>query len=427
MRTDAMIKRLGMAVTVVLAVASPAKRAWADVDLFSRDTVSGLVDLRLSAADGERSWLDAKFGKLRYGGDEVRPSLADAAFAWRPQLSWDLSATIHGEYQDGAGPDLIQAYLTYKPTPHSPTHFSARFGMFYPEISLEHEGAIWKTIYTITPSAINSWVGEEIKTTGLEATVSRPIADHQFSATAAVFDFNDTSATLLTFRGWGLDDMKAPTFGKWDLPPLDAFIKLPQPDETYPVRQIDKRIGYYGRLEWTPPIRATFTAFYYNNNGNRIGEDPVKQWAWATEFLNLGVNWAVSDTTHVLSQFMTGKTLMGYKGPKTIWVDMDFNSAYLLVTQDFTPVDTVTGRIDVFSTRDNAPQSGGLAFVNPAAASRNEHGWALTADYRRTLSSYAALFVEALHVDSDRASRVLVALPAGQAQTMVQASLRLTF
>ena len=193
------------------------------------------------------------------------------------------------------------------------------------------------------------------------------------------------------------------------------------------MRKIDRRIGYYGRLEWTPPARVSFTAFYYNNMGNKIGVDSEHQWAWATQFWNLGMDLALGDHTRLLSQVMSGQTLMGYKGPKTIWIDMDFTSAYLLLTHDFTTVDAVTGRFDYFTTHDNAPQSGGFAFVSPASASRDEDGWALTADYKRTLSSHAALFLEAVRVSSDRASRVLVPLPAQQDQTMVQASLRLSF
>ena len=49
----------------LLACAAPAE---AQVDLLSRSVISGQADLRLSAADGEPSWLDGGFGKARYGG-----------------------------------------------------------------------------------------------------------------------------------------------------------------------------------------------------------------------------------------------------------------------------------------------------------------------------------------------------------------------
>ncbi len=424
-------KHLGMAIGVLLVAFAPAKRAWSQVDLVSRETFTGLLDLRLSATTGERSFVDGDFGKLRFDGGgstvKIRPSLADAAIAWRPRLSWAWSATVHAEMQDGVKPDLIQAYFTYKPTPKSATRFQARMGLLYPEISLEHEGALWKTSYTITPSAINSWVGEEVKPLAVEATVRRPIGDHEFSATAAVFDYNDTSGTLLTFRGWALHDLKAPTRHEWALPPLDNFIKGPQSRESYPVRHIDDRIGYYGRLEWAPPIGATFNLFYYNNLGDKTSKDWDKQWSWATEFWNGGVNWALNDKVRILGQVMSGRTLMGFKGPKTIWIDMDFASAYVLATRKIGETDQLTGRLEFFRTRDNSPQSGGYAFANRIAADRKEDGWAMTAAYKRTLTPNAALFFEALHVSSERKARVLTLTPQGQAQTMFQTSLRLSF
>ncbi|HEX4096772.1 MAG TPA: hypothetical protein VHX64_08585, partial [Caulobacteraceae bacterium] len=196
----------------MLFAASPAL---ADPDLFSRDAFEGLIDIRAIGVDGQPSYLDGGFGRLRYGGTSAggfagELSLADMALVWKPQFTWALGAIVDVEHQDGQqhGIDLVQAYLTYRPTPGADTRFTARAGLYYPPISEEHEGPSWSVADTITPSAINSWVGEEVKVVGGEAKVTHRFGDQELSATFGLFGYDDTAGTLLAFRGWGLTDMK---------------------------------------------------------------------------------------------------------------------------------------------------------------------------------------------------------------------------
>ena len=74
----------------------------------------------------------------------------------------------------------------------------------------------------VTPSAINSWIGEEVKVGGVEATLSTMIGEHACRLTVAAFELNDTAGTLLTFRGWALHDEKATLFGFQPLPVMNA-------------------------------------------------------------------------------------------------------------------------------------------------------------------------------------------------------------
>src|SRR6185295_7315933 len=99
---------------------------------------------------------------------------------------------------------------------------SGRLGLMWPPVSLEHEGADWHVADTITPSAINSWIGEEVRPVALEGTVSISAGDHKLRTTAAIFAANDTSGTLLTFRGWALHDRTTLAFNRWPLPPIDG-------------------------------------------------------------------------------------------------------------------------------------------------------------------------------------------------------------
>ena len=413
------------ALLVWSAAACPAS---AEPDLVSRDTFTGLVDLRAAAADGERSWMNGGFGKTRFGNDrgDMHGQLvvADAALAWKPRLTWDLGAVIDGEVQKFGGyhADLIQAFLSYKPAPHGPLHYSLRAGLLYPEISEEHSGPLWEAQDTLTPSAINTWIGEEGKVVGGEATIGRAFGEHELSATVGLFGYGDTAGTLLTFRGWAMGDVKSGAIGGFDLPPLERHYLIGQPPETYPLREVDDRIGYYGRIEWRPPGPASFNAFYYNNRGNLVGVDQQGQWAWATEFWNLGSNVKLDNHTRLKAQVMWGSTRMGFPTPRGVWFDLGFSSAYLLATRDLGR-GALTGRVDLFQTTDHNYRPA----IDEAEADWGEKGWALTADYRYPLTSWANLLIEATHIESNRPSRIQAGLARYQPQTLVQTALRLGF
>jgi hypothetical protein len=395
--------------------------AWADGGPLSPADISGMLDLRLSAADGERSWLDGGFGKTQISGAGSgfagHASIGQAYLAWTPHLTWDISAVIVGQGQPDHdhAPGLGEAYLVYKPTPWGDTHVSARLGLFYPPISQEHEGPAWIDQDMITPSAVNSWVGEEVKVVGAEVNVRRSFGEQEVGVTGALFGFNDTSGTLLTTRGWALGDVQTEATDRYALPPLSEFMNFVQAKVSTPVLEIDHRVGGYARIDWRINDRLAVNAFYYDNAGNLVGFDKF-QWAWGTRFGNLGASLDLGPTK-VLAQVLSGDTLMGFRD-EDIWVDTRFTAAYLLVSHKFGQ-DVLSGRVDVFETNDNTDLEYG---------DTNEHGWAVTADYRKHLTDHANLLFEVMHVSSDRPARIdILGEPSRQDQTVLQAALRLSF
>ena len=188
-----------------------APPANAEARLFTADAVEFSGDIRLVAVDGEKSWVNGGFGKLRSGSDgnfRVRPELGNVSLVWKPQFSWSLGAIVAGSLQGGqrtrAG--LSQAYLTFRPMRSDKIAVSGRAGLMWPPVSLEHEGADWHVRDSITPSAINSWIGEEVRPVAAEVTLAANLGAHKLRATAALMAANDTAGTLLTFRGWALHD-----------------------------------------------------------------------------------------------------------------------------------------------------------------------------------------------------------------------------
>jgi hypothetical protein len=267
--------------------------AHAQSDLIGAEAFDLGLDLRASVVGGERSWLDGGFGKLREGGDgsgdtAARIDVASIDAAWKPQLGWNFSGLVSVTWQPDVSPNagLSEAYLRYRSNP-APVRVEARAGVFWPPISLEHEGSNWTVADTITPSAANSWVGEEVKVLGLEGKVESELGEHALALTGAVFAHDDMSGTLLSYRGWALHDVRMATNSDLPLPPLSPSTAPYQSPYTSPFYEVDDRVGFYGRVDWRPPLPVALNAFYYDNRGDRLSSYEM-QTSWRTRFWNVG-------------------------------------------------------------------------------------------------------------------------------------------
>jgi hypothetical protein len=405
--------------------AAPPPADTGGIDLFSRNTLHALVDLRLAVANGRPSFVNGGFGKTRFqgtdsGGYRADGGVYEADVIWQPRFGAALSANVSAGWQRNKEGrfDLMEAYLNYLPTSTiGPVRLSGRVGLMWPEISLEHStGGVWSTVNTITPSAINSWVGEEVKVLGAEATARASAGEHDFSLTGGVFGWNDTSGTLLSFRGWALQDIKATATGYFPLPPRSAFLNRAQQDKTQNSVEIDHRPGWYIRGDWRPPYPFGVAVFYYDNEGDPEAVTKALQWGWRTRFWNLGINADVAPKTKLLIQGMTGSTIMGFPVNGQAWVHTDFNSAYALAVHDFGKF-ALTGRIEGFETREHGSEMG---------PGNSEDGWAWTLAARVPINQYLTGFAEVLNVQSRRGTRVtLDGLPSAfESQVVFQLALR---
>jgi len=406
-------------------LAPPADLGGSQMDLFSKDTVSVLLDARLVVANGATSFVNGGFGKTRFQGDadgHYKASLApvEADLVWVPRFTSSLSANVSVAYQKDheESVDLIEAFVNYLPARTGPVGVSARAGLMWPEISLEHStGGAWSVVNTITPSAINAWVGEEVKVLGGEGTLHASVGQSELAATVGVFGYNDTSGTLLSFRGWALHDEKATADGYFKLPPLNPFIVHLQEDRTKNTTDLDNKAGFYGRLDWRPPQPFGVSVFYYDNRGDPEAFTAAGQWGWRTRFWNVGFNADLGPNTKLLAQGMTGSTIMGFEDNGERWVHTKFQSAYVLVTQMVGDV-AVTGRVEAFSTGEHGSEM---------PANNSEDGWALTAAARVPINDRLTALFEAMNVRSSRDTRVTLGGLSSpfEAQTVLQASLRL--
>jgi hypothetical protein len=175
----------------------------------------GTVDLRATASHAnEASWIREGMGKTRSGQGSPALYLGQAIVRGEAELADTVSAAlVLGAAGDRRGLiDVNEAWLAWKPVPGSAWKHSVKAGAFFPPTSVEtdYDTPGWTPTRTISGSAINSWIGEEIRTTGIEWRALRrgrfAGSPHDFGVTLAAFKGNDPAATLLSWRGWSIGD-----------------------------------------------------------------------------------------------------------------------------------------------------------------------------------------------------------------------------
>jgi hypothetical protein len=389
-------------------------------DILSGDTLTVLFDGRLALANGERSFTRRGLGKSRFGGShdgdyKFYAVPVEGDLVWTPRFTRTLSANVSAAWQRDQenAVDLIEAFVNWLPPQTGAVGFQLRAGLMWPEISLEHStGGAWSVVDTITPSAINAWVGEEVKVVGLEGTVRADIGGSTFGLTGAVFGFDDTAGTLLSFRGWALHDEKATAFGHFKLPPLNPFMTFAQENRTRSLLEIDNRPGWYARLDWRAAAPLGAALFYYDNRGDPEAFTHNLQWGWRTRFWNLAFDADIGSKTRLLAQGMTGSTIMGFEQNGKRWVHTHFSSAFVMLSHRLTDKWNVAGRVEAFRTREHGSEMSPL---------ESEHGWSWTAALKYLLNDHVTLKAEALNIRSKRGVRLTnFGIDPFQAQTVFQ-------
>jgi len=145
--------------------------------------------------------------KLAADGDD---SFARLSFSYSATLNpaWSFATVVDAVSVGTSGIDLTEAYFSWRPVPRSAVRQSLRVGAFYPPLSLENTEDAWTSPYGDTFSAINTWVGEELRTMGAEWSPSLRFGpasrQREIRAILAAYCCNDPAGTLLAWRGFAL-------------------------------------------------------------------------------------------------------------------------------------------------------------------------------------------------------------------------------
>lgn len=409
-------------VHLLIAALSPWPMA-AVAGEFPTFEVQGLADFRVLHPSTGKSWLDGGLGKFRYagGGDSALFRVNEVVLTARARLDWDWSASVTAKYADRqANPvDITEAVLAYRPAETGALRFAVRGGLFFPPVSLENAGTGWSSPYTLNSSAINSWVGEELRVLGSEAQLSyRFESGDRIGLFGAGFAMNDTAGALLAWRGWSLHDYEATLNDRLPIPNLSSIpAAFPlQAARTRPFVEVDGRPGYYLGATLERPGLGKLRVLYYDNRGNPSALHDG-QYAWHTRFVSAGLQADLPAEVQLIAQGMTGATQMGDRRGGRFAVDSGFWAWSLLVTRLFGG-HRLSVRHDQFGSndRDYFP-----------ADPNGEWGAAWTVNYNYTVAEAHQFNLEFSHIDSRRPARALLSEPALQDENLWLVAYRFFF
>lgn len=405
------LRRLSLACLAALPLAGHAQ----DFGL------QGYLDGRLVSAPAENSWIQGGLGKSRYGGGATAVRFGGAALVGTAQLTPILLALASVQAQDTgrAGVDVLEAYLRWRPVSTTRWRAALQAGAFFPPVSLENDAVGWTSPWTLTPSAINSWVGEELRVTGVAARLERRGDIATWELRGALFQRNDPAGNLLAIRGWSLSDLTSGLGSRLREP--DAYLREEgeTPPRHYdPFRRIGNHWGNYVQLAWRAPGWGRVSLVHYDNHADPAAWKPYaggeRLYAWRTRFWSLG---ASADTGPVtwIAQVMDGDTVIAPVADLAFTTR--YRAAFLLAGWNRGAWRPAL-RLDHFSTREPAPVPG---------ANAGEHGNAITAALNWRPRDWLRLTLEALRIQSTRTDRASYGLPIRAGGTQLQLSARLFY
>ncbi|HYM62396.1 MAG TPA: hypothetical protein VEZ11_16050 [Thermoanaerobaculia bacterium] len=369
--------------TIAASAAAPA------VAQTSSLQIHGFLTAREIYVKAPPSWIDAGFGRFDVGADSpngnrtVNLDVAQVGLDWTPArwllLHADGVARKEPSGTKGSRGGLVQAYAEL----HN-EHWRLRAGSFWLPTSRENVDPLWNSRYTITYSALNTWIGEEVRPVGADLQYS---LNYYISLGATAFRGNDTMGTELADRGW--------TFGNR----LSVYNEnLPQPlpdaDTTRPIGEdLDHRNGYSERIRVQLPERAMLQATHIDNRAKLI-PSIYNQTPWHTQFNVVGGDVGSRGPATLAAEWASGWTEVGFPGGS---FKMDFETAYVLLSYK-RGADRWSGRVDHFSTRSH---------IRTADDASRESGHAFTLAWLRDAGQHIRLGLEYARVTGNRPGAVL--------------------
>ena len=370
----------------LLLIAFP-RGAWSQFETEPEEwlRLRGVLDVRVARSGRASSWTDRGAGKSRYGGRFAQGQGARVTRLSVAQLALELEATLPGEihahaqmnwepdsYNDDR-PLLIEAFLR-KEWGKWATGWGFQLGVMNAPFSLEHTGPAVTPLYTLTPSALSTWVWEEGRIVGAAVDWWRVMANGmRFSFLFGSGFGPDQMGRLLAVRGWVLSDVLAGVNGDAPLPIKGVTMSV--------FDELDYRPSLYA-LATVTDERAiiSFRLGYFDSLGDQ-GTTGV----WETRFGTAGVILRPIGRLEVLAQYMEGAAMV-----RDAANDIRFNGFYILTSFGYRN-HRVSVRYDGFRTSD----LDGAPFLR-------EHGDSVTLAYFFEFGLHHRVGFEYMFLHSDR-------------------------
>ncbi|MDO3383653.1 hypothetical protein [Gilvimarinus algae] len=383
----------------------------------------GLVQLRYTDSENPDSWLYRGSGLYRYSEQHNGLTLGSSVLSLRQELgsAFSAHAVVQAHRDENIELGFTEAYVRYKPLLPSGYEWQLQVGGFYPALSLENPDIGWTSPYLYTNSAINSWVGEELRTFGAELTLGRPgrrfNSPHSLELVGAVYKANDPAGSLLAWRGFAIHDRQS-LFNERipfaDNPAFDTPQLRWQANDVLPFSEVDGRFGYYLGGHWDYYKRSQLRLYYYDNNGDPASlNEQSGQYAWDTRFWSLSWLFKLTDNTRLITQAIQGSTAMG----DTRGVNNDYRAWFLLLSHSL-GAHRISARYDDFEVIDND---------HWAFDPNNSHGESLAVAWRYRLDKHWQVGAEVSRVDSYVENRQLWWEAENASQTQWQVNFQYRF
>lgn len=365
------------AAVVVWAVALPVFAQTSSIQFH------GFLSARAVDVKAQPSWTEGGYGRFDVGAASsasrriVNVDVAQLGIDWTPTTWLVLHADGVARHEPsdahGRGAGLVQAYADFYSA-----RWRLRLGNFWLPTSRENTDPLWTSRYTITYSALNTWIAQEVRPIGADLQFS---PNFYVTAGATLLRGNDTMGTELAARGWTLGN-RLSVYGE----------DLPLPEDyrtTKPVtHDLDHRNGYSERIRVQLPERAMLQLTHIDNRAELVPEIDG-QTPWKTRFNVVGGMIGQSSPTTLAGEWASGWTAVAFPGGS---FRMDFETAYILLTQ-LRGRDRWTVRLDRFSTHGHARR---------AADASAESGRATTVAWLRQVSGHLRAGVEYARVRGNR-------------------------
>ncbi len=368
-------------------------------------TFKGIIDVRAYHVDNAshaQSYLKGGYGKFRY---DAGSGLALAQLGVQYQLSWDnnwSALVVANAFADKGNNNigLTEGYLHYKSLPSAQGwRIKSKIGVFYPQISMENVSTAWSTPYTLTTSSLNNWVGEELRSTGINFSIEKlgkaSKSPHTFSVDVSIFQNNDSAGAMLTWHGWTMGSRQTLLQEKLivqDFPARNASLSG-QAANSDPFIELDNRWGTHFSVTWRYQNTLKVNVGYYDNHAQE-GLVEERQYTWTTTFSHFGVKYKIAPQWELIGQYMQGNTYM--KSPYGVdVVDGDFDNAFVLIKTQWQNSHLAL-RLEHFNVDDRD---------NTWGDDNNENGHAASLAYRYKLTQHSFVMAEYNWLKSDRPSR----------------------
>jgi hypothetical protein len=372
---------ISLSVVVIAAVAATlSSPCFAAVELD--------LDLRLVNSNGRQSFLEGGLGKLRFDANDNGVQVGRVRFGYRGSLGGDWHVNFDASMWSAGDVnpvDVTEAYLEWRPVPTTAWRSRVKVGAFYPAISLEHRARGWTNPYTLSSSALNTWIGEEFRTIGAQYSL-----DHlgtaegksfDYGMDAAMFGWNDPAGIVIALRGFSLNDRQTPLFGR-----LSTYAYGGR-EQRVIFSEIDHRPGYHvgGFIRHRSGIEVR--ALHYDNRGDPGAfSASIDDYAWATRFDTLGMRYDL-DGLSLIVQGLRGTTDVG----PNLHDRWKYQTAFVLASREFGR-HRLAARMDTFNTRQLRTK-----FLGPLG---DDSGHAITLAWTYSFSDNLDVVAEWLTVDS---------------------------